>query len=193
MAGFGERFELYLFHRTIACDQACLKGGVDGLVVDFETRGKAERQSGFDTEINTHTMEDLRRVKTELGAYVICRINPPGPLLAREIEDVLHERADEILVPLIRSVDEAEEVVDLIKGRCKVALMVETAEATRIVEQLCRLPIHRLYVGLNDLRISRASPSIFTPLIDGVLENTRSDAGEPKPHGTGGRCQLRRL
>ena len=178
MADFGERFELYLFHRTIACDQASLKGGVDGLVIDFETRGKAERQSGFDTEINTHTIEDLRRVKAELGAYVICRINPPGPSLAREIEDVIHERADEILVPLIRSVDEAEEVVDLVKGRCKVALMVETAEATRIVEQLCRLPIHRLYVGLNDLRISRGSPSIFTPLVDGLLENSRLDAGD---------------
>ena len=177
MASFGGRFQLFLFHRTIACDRACLRGGVDGLVIDFETRDKTERQSGFDTEINTHTLEDLRRVKGELDAYVICRTNPPGPSLAREIEEILHERTDEILVPLIRTVEEAAKAVDLVRGRCKIGLMIETAEATQIVERLCRLPIHRLYVGLNDLRISRGSPSIFVPLIDGVLDRCRSDAG----------------
>jgi hypothetical protein len=178
MANFGARFQLFLFHRTIACDQACLAAGVDGLVIDLETRGKAARQSHFDTEINTHSLEDLRRVKGELGAYVICRCNPPGSMLEQEVEGVLRERADEILVPLIRTAEEAEKVVDLVHGRCKIGLMIETAEALEIVQRLGRLPIHRLYVGLNDLRISRGSPSIFVPLIDGSLERCKSDAGD---------------
>lgn len=47
------------------------------------------------------------------------------------------------------------------------------------VDQLCRLPISRAYVGLNDLAIDRGIRNIFWPLIDGTLDALRQYISVP--------------
>lgn len=168
-------FQLILFHRDLAFSKASVAAGVDGLVIDLENKGKVARQVGFDTEINSHSLADLEAVKAIAGAHVLCRINGPGPDMGREIADALRAGADEIIVPMIRHTDEAGAAVEAVSGAARITLMVETTEALGLIPALCALPIDRIYVGLNDLRISRGSASIFEPLIDGLLDRIRVD------------------
>jgi len=167
-------FDLFLFSTNpdvIACHVAA---GVDGIVVDWESAGKRERQSGVDTEINRDTVEDLRRVRAVTKARVLCRINGYGDTSGREVEEAVSAGADEILLPMVRRVDEVKRVLDMAAGRCGVGILVETPEAIEQAGDLARLPIARAYVGLNDLAIARGSASIFRAVQDGVVERVRS-------------------
>jgi hypothetical protein len=74
---------------------------------------------------------------------------------------------------MVRTLKEVEKVLDQVRGRCGLGILVETVAATRLVDELARLPLSRVYVGLNDLAIERGTPSIFTPLLDGTLEDIR--------------------
>lgn len=165
-------FDLLLFHRDLDTSLAYLDQGVDGIIVDLETVGKAERQAGFGTQINDHTLADLRAVSAHPGASVLCRLSSPDANEA-ELADVLDAGASEIIVPMLTATAQAERICNLVQGACRVTLMVETAAATRLIDELCALPVSRIYVGLNDLRISRRTASIFTPLSDGLLEQLR--------------------
>jgi hypothetical protein len=171
-------FQLLLFHRDIAFSKTALDQGIDGLIVDFENKGKTARQVGFDTEINFHTLNDLDAVRTLSDAHILCRINGSENRSDQEISDVLNAGADEIIVPMIRSLDEAKAVLDAVTGAARITLMVETSQALGIVTQLCTLPVDRIYVGLNDLMISRGSATIFEPLIDGTLDEIRADIAD---------------
>lgn len=166
-------FELFVFHRDLEADLACVEGGASGVVVDLEVRGKKRRQQGFDTQINLHTLDDLRQVKRRLGVHVICRVNPFDPGDPGEILAAVAAGADEILVPMIRRLEEAEAVLELVDGACPVDLMIETEEAVTIAARLARLPLGRVYVGLNDLQICRRSPSLFTAIYDLTVEKVR--------------------
>lgn len=168
-------FELLLFHRVIAFSEMCVDEGIDGLIIDFETKGKTLRQDGFDTEINAHTLKDLEAVRALSDAHILCRINTPGPDTAQEVARVLDAGADEIIVPMIRNLEDAQAVVEAVSGAARITLMVETIEATKFTRELCALPIDRIYVGLNDLHISRGTSTLFEPLIDGCLEAIRDD------------------
>ncbi|MEO0667963.1 MAG: aldolase/citrate lyase family protein [Pseudomonadota bacterium] len=168
-------FEMLLFHRDVAFSKACLNGGAGGLIVDLETRGKAVRQDGFDTQISVHDLHDLEAAKSIPGAHVLCRINGPGPDTTREVADVLAAGADEIIFPMIRHPDEAKALVDAVAGAARVTLMVETVEALACVADLCALPTDRIYVGLNDLQISLGTSSIFDVMQDGRLDAIRTD------------------
>ena len=163
---------------------------VAAVVVDWERRGKAERQTdadariATDTQIGVDTPDDLGRVSASVPVPVICRINAPWAGTAAEVEEAVARGADEILVPMIRTVAEAEHVVRLVDGRIGVAVMVETVDSVEVAADLARLPISRAYVGLMDLALDRGTLSIFTALVDGTVERVREQM--PVPFGFGG-------
>ncbi|MGC8916472.1 MAG: aldolase/citrate lyase family protein [Thermoanaerobaculum sp.] len=166
-------FELYLFFYG---RQWLLRGdeaGVDGFVVDWEIRGKAERQVGYDTEINTHTVGELEEVRAATARRVLCRLNPVGPWTPGEIEAAVGAGADEVLVPMVRSAAEVATVLDFAGGRCGVGILVETQEAVAAAEELAALPLSRVYVGLQDLAIARRSTNPFLSVSDGTVEKVR--------------------
>lgn len=172
-------FEVFLFStnpEVIACH---VVAGVDGIVVDWESAGKKERQAGADTEINHDTVEDLRRVRAATRARVLCRINAYGGTSEREVEDAISAGADEILLPMVRRVEDVESVLDMAAGRCGIGILVETREAVERARDLARLPLARVYLGLNDLAIARGSPHIFSALQDGLVERVRSSFSAP--------------
>jgi hypothetical protein len=149
------------------------EAGVDGFIVDWESKGKEKRQSGADTEINHDTPEDLRRVRASTASRVLCRLNQPGPWTRDEIDEAVASGVDEILLPMVRSPEEVLEAIRLVAGRCGVGILIETLDAVRHAAQLARLPISRAYVGLNDLSIERRSRSIFEPFTDGLVDGIR--------------------
>ena len=166
-------FDLLLFHRDFETSQTYLKAGVDGIIVDLETAGKAKRQLGFDTEINDHTIADLHALRANSDGYLLCRLSG-ADVTETEVSQVIQAGANEIIVPMLNSMFQAERICRLAENICKVTLMVETVEAMGIAEKLSKLPVARIYVGLNDLRIARQTASIFSPLADGTLERLRA-------------------
>ncbi len=166
-------FSLTLFSTKPGFIQSAVAAGVDEVIVDWEHVGKAERQRTADTEINQDTLTDLRGVRACTRARVICRINQFGSGTPGEVEHAIEAGADEILLPMVRSVGQVQAVLEQAGERCGVGILVETNEAVQLVEQLAVLPLSRVYVGLNDLAIERHHLNIFSSLLDGTLEFIR--------------------
>ncbi len=171
--------ELFLFSTDREYVREAVAAGVDGIVVDWEVAGKSRRQAGADTEINSDTVDDLRRVREWVGARVLCRVNPLGPSTADELEAAIAAGADEVLVPMVRTREELEAVVELARGRCGIGALVETPAAVAAAADIATLPLSRLYLGLNDLSIERGSPSIFSAFADGTVEHVARAVGRP--------------
>lgn len=169
---------LLLFHRDLDTSLACLDAGVDGVVIDLETRGKAERQSGFDTEINAHSISTLASLRARTEQRLLCRLSCPEPELI-EISRVIDAGADEVILPMLTSAKQAQDTCEKIGNACKITLMVETESMACEASKINALPIARVYVGLNDLQISRNSTSIFAPMQDGLLDRLRQDIDIP--------------
>lgn len=189
-------FGLALFATDERLLASAVAAGVSSVVVDWEWEGKHERQAAADTEVNRHTVEDLRRVRRLTAGRVVCRLNRLGPGTRAEVDAALAEGADELLLPMVRSAAEVEEALALVGGRADVGILVETGEAVRAAGALARLPLSCVYVGLNDLAIERGTATIFAPLADGTLDGLRAafagtrfgfggltlpDAGSPLP------------
>jgi HpcH/HpaI aldolase/citrate lyase family len=172
-------FELFLFTPDPDFAARAVVAGVHGIVIDWERVGKEERQEAADTEINLDTVEDLIRVRAATSARILCRINPVGSGTAGEIDAAASAGADEVLVPMVRTPGDVEVALELAHGRVGIGILVETVEALGRADALGRLPLSRVYVGLNDLRIERGSPSIFTAVLDGTVERVRAASRVP--------------
>ncbi len=161
---------LFLFSVDQGLIRESIAAGVSGVIVDREHIGKERRQTGADTEINRHEFEDLRRVRSVTDGTVICRINNHPPSLEEEIAHAVDEGADEVILPMVRSVGEVEHVLELVGSRCGVGIMVETVAAVEAAPELARLPLSRAWLGVADLAIERGCQNIFTAFVDGTLE-----------------------
>ena len=177
-------FALFLFSTQPLAVHDAVQAGVEGIVVDWEREGKEERQEGADTQIGTDSLEDLIRVRRSTKARVLCRIDACGRATAEEVEEAIGGGADEILLPMVRSCQEVESVLELVAGRCGLGILVETLAAVKLAEPLGRLPISRAYVGLNDLAIERGSTDIFAAVADGTVAQLRQ--AFDVPFGFGG-------
>ncbi len=193
-----EDFQLLIFSTEPDLIHRVVAAGVAGAIVDWETIGKEERQGAVDTEINCDTLADLERVRASTDALVVCRVNPYGPSTPTEIEWAVDAGADEILLPMVRRVDEVERALEHARDRIRVGILVETIDGVANAAALARQPLSRVYVGLNDLAIERQSASIFEAVRDGTVERLRGIfdvpfgfAGLTLPHcGAPVPCQL---
>ncbi len=150
-----------------------LNGGITTMIVDWERRGKARRQKGFDTEINGDTVEDLERLRDFDVPNRWVRINGFGQWTADEVESAVGAGATRILLPMVTTVGEVEGFLEMLDGRCESGILVETRAAVRCAEDLAELPLEGVYVGLNDLAIDRGLGSIFDSVADGTLDRIR--------------------
>jgi len=171
--------ELFLFSTDPTTVSGALVAGVSGVVVDWERVGKRHRQAGADTQIGEDTIDDLRRVRACTSNRVLCRIDNSVDLLDEQIEAAVACGADEILLPMVRSAREVEDVLARAGGRCGVGILVETQAAISELDDIAALPLTRAYIGLNDLAIDRGSTNIFEPLVDGTVELVREQLSIP--------------
>lgn len=169
-----KNFELLLFSVNPEFVHKAVSAGIHGILVDWESRGKEDRQAGANTEINYHTAEDLLRVRKAISSTVICRLNGYSSFTRDEVEKAIESGADELLLPMVRTTRELEGLFSLVKERVKVGILIETLDALQIARELASFPLSRVYIGLNDLAIERKSSNIFLPLLDGTMEKLRS-------------------
>jgi hypothetical protein len=171
--------DLFLFSVDPSWGRDVVAAGAAGLIVDWERRGKARRQAGEGTQINSDTLDDLVAMRAATPGRLLCRINGYGPWTAGEVDDAVTAGADEILLPMVRSAEQIDRTLDAVAGRCGLGILIETQDAVDRAAELVRRPLTRVYVGLNDLRIDRRSTELFRPLVDGTVDAVRAVVAGP--------------
>jgi citrate lyase beta subunit len=177
-ATFGERFQLTLLTSDPALAAAADAAGIQRVGVDLERLNKAARQAGAENRISAQTVRDLRVVGGQLrSASLFVRINPLHDGTEAEIEEVLTAGAAVIMLPFFRSAAEVRRFVELIGGRARAAILVETSTALlRFWNILAVEGVDEITIGLNDLRHDFQVRSHFevlgSPLIDVIARET---------------------
>ena len=171
------------------------QAGVNRILIDLERRGKAARQRGRSLFLSTHQVEDVRRIRDVLThATLGVRIDPLHAGSSEQINRAVAGGADFIVLPFFEHFDDASEFVELLGRRAQAILLVETANAARIVGDLCRLRgVAEIHIGLNDLSISLALSSWSELVASTVLQEMCATLRQAKmPFGFGGIACLSR-
>lgn len=173
--------------------------GVDWIFLDMEFIGKGARQGGLDTVQNHHTVNDVKNIKASVNkAKVLVRVNPIHQGLAdypsskEEIDDVIAAGADIVMLPFFKTVAEVESFISFVDSRAKTCLLLETAEAATLIDEILRVPgIDMIHIGLNDLHLSLGMKFMFQLLTDGIVESLANKIkAKGIPFGFGGLARL---
>lgn len=164
--------KLMYITNSIPIAQIAQKAGVDRIWVDMEYIGKDERQAGLDTVKSHHTIQDIKRLRPYIHkAELMVRVNPIHAGSEREINDTINAGADLIMLPMFKTVYEVERFIDIVSGRTKTILLIETKEAVENLEEILAVPgIDEVHIGLNDLHLSYGQKFMFELLADGTVE-----------------------
>lgn len=186
---------LKLMYITNRADVALVaeKYGVERIWIDLETLGKEERQKNMDTVKSNHTVEDIKKIKPLLTkSEMLVRVNPWNENSVQEIEDVISAGADMIMLPMWKSVEDVNNFINTVNGRCKTTLLLETKEAVECLDDVlneCRMD--EIHIGLNDLHLSYGLTFMFELLANGMVEEiTKKIKAKGLPYGFGGIAQL---
>ncbi len=173
--------------------------GVDWIFVDMEFIGKDARQGCLDSVKNHHTIDDVALIKNSVTqAKVLVRVNPIHEALdnyfssQEEIEETIKAGADIVMLPFFKRLDEVKMFLDLVNGRAKTCLLVETPEAALLLDEIVELKgIDMIHIGLNDLHLALGKKFMFELLADGTVDRL---SGKIKakgiPFGFGGIATL---
>ena len=168
---------MYITNQPVIA-QIAESAGVDRIFVDMEYIGKDERQKGLDTVKSHHTVQDVDRIKRSVvNAEVLVRVNPIHDALPDyfssedEIDAVIKAGADIVMLPYFKTVEEVRTFVNLVDGRARTMLLLETPEAVELVDEILAVPgIDEIHIGLNDLSIGYGRRFMFELLADGTVE-----------------------
>lgn len=184
--------KLMYITNQIEVAQIAEQAGVDRIWIDLEMIGKEKRQPG-DTVKSNHAISDIRPMRDVLQtSELLVRINPIHDGTKEEIEEVIDAGAHIIMLPYYKSIDEVENFLSCVKGRCRTCLLLETKEAHQCLDNTLLLSgVDEYYIGLNDLHLSYKKKFMFELLIDGVLEDiTTKLKKKEKSFGFGGVARL---
>ena len=179
--------------------QIAEQAGVDWIFLDMEFIGKDARQGGLDTVQNHHTVNDVKNIKAAVKkAKVLVRVNPIHQGLADypsskdEIDDVIAAGADIVMLPFFKTVAEVESFISFVNSRAKTCLLLETAEAATLIDEILKVPgIDMIHIGLNDLHLSLGMKFMFQLLTDGIVESLANKIkAKGIPFGFGGLARL---
>lgn len=189
---------MYITNRTDIASIA-QEAGVDRIFVDMEYIGKELRQGGLDTVQSHHTIEDVKAIRSVLtSSKLLVRCNPIHGATkdylssAREIDEIVKAGADIIMLPYFKTVREVKLFIDLVAGRTKTCILLETSEAQDIIDEILELRgIDEVYIGLNDLHLSKNMTFMFELLADGTVETlTKKFRKKGVKYGFGGVARI---
>ena len=163
---------------------AAARAGVARIGPDLETLGKRERQPNGDNRIADGRPSVLPGLRAVIGkARLHVRSNPFHRGLAPELEACFDAGVTSVMLPMVRTVDAARQVVAIVRGRAEVIVMIEHADALPIVHELAALDgVAELYVGANDLARSLGLATRFSVLGSDLIETIAEAAHR---HGRG--------
>ena len=175
------------------------QAGVDWIFLDMEFIGKDARQGGLDTVQNHHTVKDVANIKAAVKkAKVLVRVNPIHEALPNypsskdEIDATIAAGADILMLPYFKTIEEVRTFIELVDGKAKTCLLLETAEAAMLIDEILKVPgIDMIHIGLNDLHLSLGMKFMFQLLTDGIVESLANKIkAKGIPFGFGGIARL---
>lgn len=173
--------------------------GVDWIFIDMEFIGKDSRQGGLDTVQNHHTVKDIENIRKVISkSKLLVRVNPihdaliDYPSSKDEIDAAISAGADILMLPFFKTVKEVQTFVELVNKRVKTCLLLETAEAAMLLDEILEIPgIDMIHIGLNDLHLSLGMKFMFQLLTDGIVERLATKIkAKGIPFGFGGIARL---
>ena len=173
--------------------QIAQDAGVDRIWIDLETLGKEERQSHLDSVKSHHSISDVATLRPFIDkSELMVRINPIHEDSRSEIDAVIDNGADLIILPMFRNRTEVQTFIDLVNGRTKTILLLETIEAENSIDDILSIEgIDEIHIGLNDLHMAHKMKFMFELLADGTVERLcRSFRERHIPYGFGGVAHL---
>ena len=167
--------------------------GVDRIFYDLEYIGKAERQHGRNTVKSNNKLEDLPAIrKVVKKSKLLVRTNPIHAYSSEEIEKAIAFGADILMLPMAIDHHDAQQYVDIVAGRARVCIMIETAAAmARLDKIISTKGVDEVFIGLNDLHISMGLTFMFELLSDGLVEYIAQKCNKANmPFGFGGIARI---
>ncbi len=174
-----------MFSTDLALAFKAEQAGVDGIIVDWESRGKQTRQKNHPLETNFDTPQDVYNISKEVKIPVIVRVNSLGIHTASEITCALDNGAKIIMLPMAQSKQEVKTFLKLVEGRAKTIIQIETPSLASDVNNLRTLDWDYAYIGLNDLMVATGQSSIWQAIFDGTAESICSQL-QGRAFGFGG-------
>ena len=169
--------------------------GVDRIFLDMEYIGKQSRQNGRKSVLNHHTPEDVAAVRKVIHrSDVLVRVNAIHDASAyygpseEEIEEVIKAGADVVMLPYFKTKEEVERFLNIVDGRARTQLLLETPEAADLVDEILKIKgIDEVHLGINDLCIGYGKKFMFEMLTDGTVERLCEKCRSAGiPYGFGG-------
>lgn len=169
--------DLAMFTTELEVAQHAVQAGVDRVVVDWETAGKAARQSGYSTQINQDSPEHVRAF-AERSIPVLVRVDHQDrEQVTRDVEVAIDCGAESIMFPMATSPQQVQWFVDAVAGRARCIVQIETQKLVDDITGLKQIGWDSAFVGLNDLMISRGAKWIWRPILDGTVEHIYETLG----------------
>lgn len=171
-SNFGASMVFTLFTNDAELARRADAAGIDRIGIDLESIGKGERQGHTASWISDHRIEHLADVRGTLSsAALFARTNPIHEGSRDEIEALIDAGVQVLMLPMFRTVSEAETFVRLVDGRAEVSLLAETAAALVRLHEIVRVPgIAEIHLGLNDLHLDMSLASHFEVLASDVID-----------------------
>ena len=167
--------------------------GVDRIFYDLEWIGKAERQHGRNTVKSNNNIDNIPAVRKVLNkSELLVRTNPIHAYSKEEVEKAIAYGADVLMLPMVMDHHDVEQYVEMVAGRAKVCIMIETAAALARLDKILAVPgVDELFIGLNDLHISMGLTFMFGLLSDGLVEYIAQKCNKVgMPFGFGGIARI---
>ena len=167
--------------------------GVDRIFYDLEWIGKAERQHGRNTVKSNNNIDNIPAVRKVLNkSELLVRTNPIHAYSKEEVEKAIAYGADVLMLPMVMDHHDVEQYVEMVAGRAKVCIMIETAAALARLDKILAVPgVDELFIGLNDLHISMGLTFMFELLSDGLVEYIAQKCNKVgMPFGFGGIARI---
>lgn len=167
--------------------------GVDRIFYDLEYIGKEARQHGRNTVKSMNKVDDIPAVRAVLDkSELLVRTNPIHANSQYEIDKAIEYGADVLMLPMTMDQHDAEQYVEMVAGRAKVCIMIETAAAMARLDKILAVPgVDEVFVGLNDLHISMGLTFMFELLSDGLVEYIAQKCNKVgMPFGFGGIARI---
>lgn len=167
--------------------------GVDRIFYDLEYIGKAERQHGRNTVLSNNSIDDIPAIrKVVMTSELLVRTNPIHVYSKEEVNKAVDYGADILMLPMVMDHHDVEQYVEMVNGRAKVCIMIETAASMVRLDKILAVDgVDEIFVGLNDLHISMGLRFMFELLSGGLVEyiaNKCNKAG--MPFGFGGIARI---
>ncbi len=160
---------LFLFVDDFETAQFAQESGVNWFVVDWEKRTP---HLGKDATFQWPSIAEITLATrvSELGVPLCVRVNALSKHSEHEVNEAVACGAKMVMVPMSADVREVNAFAELISGRAKLFVQIETASLANHADSLLSVNWECAHIGLNDLAVSLGNQSIWDAVEDKTVE-----------------------